>query len=86
VIQDCFMSVVHHIGAFLSITARRTVRVMRLWSSETNGLGFPMDDGQEVPSPPQVVAFPFDEPAGGFTGLFRSFDCCSRIQPSLEIA
>ena len=71
--QECFMPVVHHSGAFLSITARSHREGDAPVVEQNERLGFPVDHGKEVPPPPQVMALAFDEPAGHFTGLVPEF-------------
>jgi len=68
-VQECFVPAVHHVGSLLSITAWAHCERDAPVVERNERLGFSIDDGKEVPSPPQVMAFAFDELARRFTGL-----------------
>jgi hypothetical protein len=67
--NSVFVPLVHHVGEFLSITAWAYREHDAPMVERNERLGFSMYDGKEVPSPPQIMAFPFDELARRFTGL-----------------
>ena len=67
------MPFVHHVRAFLSITAWADRERDASMVERNERLGFPIDDGQKVPSSPQIMAFALDELARRFTGLVPEF-------------
>ena len=67
--QERFVPIVHHSGALSRITAWADRKGDAPVVERNEWPGVPMDDGKKMPSPPEVMAFAFDEPARCFTGL-----------------
>ena len=68
-VQKGLVPLVDDLGAFPGIAAGAHGEGDSLVVKRDEGLGFPMDDGQQVSPPPKAMIFSIDEAAGRFAVL-----------------